>query len=607
MNITSLIMSSSKFLTLPTDLSFTFKAFSSPDIRNLSFFSNSSNPFFTFSFQSHKFKFHFPFKTLHHRIYPSLLANPPNASPPLADDHSQSLEEAQEAFSEFLQEFGVSHKDSTFISMNSPRYLRMLVDGVRELDELKLWSSWKCQGKKLDLDLELLGFKEKISYLALDKGDNGKVALLESAVGLSLSSAMNVARYLSAETLPGLIDKVKYMKEIFFSGSNGGKLLGKNARRMMMHLSIPIDEDLQQTLSFFEKIEARRGGLNMLGSIDASFLYLVESFPRLLLLPLESHMKAMEEFLKNIGISKELMGNILQLFPPIIFCDIEVIKTRVLAFKEVAMEEKNVGKMLIKYPWILSTSIQENYKEVLSFFDMERVPKTSASHAIRSWPHLLGCSTSKLKLMVEEISKLGVRNKKLGQVICKSPQILLRKPQEFTQVVSFLKGLGFDEENVGKIICRCPEIFATSIENTLERKLKFLAAIGVSKVHLPRVIKKYPELLVSDTDRTIRPRMKYLMTFGLSERDVAFMIRRFSPLLGYNIEEVLRPKLDFLVNTMEKPITEVVEYPRYFSYSLEKKIKPRFWIIKARNVECSLKDMLGKNDEEFAAEFMAPQ
>lgn len=45
------------------------------------------------------------------------------------------------------------------------------------------------------------------------------------------------------------------MKKIFFSGSNDERLIGKNARRMMMHLSIPVDEDLQQTLSFFEKVE----------------------------------------------------------------------------------------------------------------------------------------------------------------------------------------------------------------------------------------------------------------------------------------------------------------------------------------------------------------
>lgn len=94
------------------------------------------------------------------------------------------------------------------------------------------------------------------------------------------------------------------------------------------------------------------------------------------------------------------------------------------------------------------------------------------------------------------------------------------------------------------------------------------------------------------------------MEIGLSKREIAFMVRRFSPLLGYSIEEVLRPKLEFLVNTMEKPVTDVVDYPRYFSYSLEKKIKPRFWVLKGRNIECSLKEMLGKNDEDFAADFM---
>ena len=44
------------------------------------------------------------------------------------------------------------------------------------------------------------------------------------------------------------------MKEIIFSSNDDKGLSGKNARRMMMHLSIPSDEDVQQTLSFFEKV-----------------------------------------------------------------------------------------------------------------------------------------------------------------------------------------------------------------------------------------------------------------------------------------------------------------------------------------------------------------
>lgn len=73
-------------------------------------------------------------------------------------------------------------------------------------------------------------------------------------------------------------------------------------------------------------------------------------------------------------------------------------------------------------------------------------------------------------------------------------------------MVSFLEGLGFDQETVGKILGRCPEIFATSIEETLKKKVEFLVSIGVSEDHLPQAIKKYPELLVSDTNRSLLPR-----------------------------------------------------------------------------------------------------
>lgn len=100
--------------------------------------------------------------------------------------------------------------------------------------------------------------------------------------------------------------------------------------------------------------------------------------------------------------------------------------------------------------------------------------------------------------------------------------------------------------------------------------------------------------------------MNYLRRIGLSKGDIAYMVWTFSPLLGYSIEKVYRPKVEFLVRTMERPVKEVVNFPRYFSYSLEDKIKPRYWVLKGRKVECSLKEMLGKNDEEFAAMLLPP-
>ena len=75
----------------------------------------------------------------------------------------------------------------------------------------------------------------------------------------------------------------------------------------------------------------------MLGFGDATFRCLIESFPRLLLLSLDPHVTPIVEYLENIGVPRERMTNIVLLYPPIIFCNIKVIKTRVLAFREVQL------------------------------------------------------------------------------------------------------------------------------------------------------------------------------------------------------------------------------------------------------------------------------
>ncbi|CAN4085065.1 unnamed protein product [Withania somnifera] len=528
---------------------------------------------------------------------------------PLAAARSNGTEdaeecEAREAVSYYLQQLGLSKEESMEIALNSPKYVRMLIDSVRDLDEFSLWNSWSTTDEKAYIPLELpVSFKRKVYLIAKQKGDKGVLPFLES-IGLTLSSATHLARYLSSQTLPSLINKVKYVKKIFFANSDDGELIARNARQMMMHLSVSIDEDVQQTLSFFEKIQARRGGLHFLGSQDASFRHLIESFPRLLLLPKESHMKRLMVFLDDIGVPEGCKRQILLLFPPIIFYDIEKdVRPRLQAILKDGIEGKDFGQMLMKYPWILSRSILQNYESILIFFDDEKVPKISVAQAIKSCPLLLGLSVNKLKLVVEQLRNFGIRNEKLGKVVATSPQLLLQKPQEFHQVVCFLRDLDLDEDIIGRILGRCPEIFASRIGTTLRRKLNFLMSIGVSRSHLPRIIRKYPEFFVCDIHRALRPRMNYLMHVGLSKREVALMVCRFSPLLGYSIDEVLKPKVEFLMNSMGKPISDVVEYPRYFSYSLEKKIKPRFWVLKGRNMECSLKSMLGKNDDQFAAEF----
>ncbi|KAJ0654569.1 putative transcription regulator mTERF family [Helianthus annuus] len=249
-----------------------------------------------------------------------------SSSSSTADEEDEKQAAAIDAVSDILRENGVSEEEAMEIAVNSPKYVEMLMDSVRDLDDLfqSNSSSSSCS------------YKKKVFEMGRQKGDKGLVPLLESMVGLPLPSAMHIARYLSPHTASKLLHKVKYVKEILYTDLDGKVPIARSACRMMMHLSVSVDDDLQHTLSFLEKIQARRGGLALLGSGDGSFRYLIESFPRLLLLSVESNMKPVVDFLEHIGVPKGCIRNVLLLYPPILFYDIEKdIKPRKQVFTKV--------------------------------------------------------------------------------------------------------------------------------------------------------------------------------------------------------------------------------------------------------------------------------
>lgn len=153
---------------------------------------------FSISFNSPFFPYSFRQKPLKITFFHALPLPQSNPSQP----HSSLI---QEAISDYLLELGLSNEDALSISLNAPKYAQMLSDSVRDLEE---WESWSGNGEGS------VGFKEKAIRMAKEKGDNGKVAFLES-IGLSLSNAIGVARYLSGESVSALIYKVCFIYESF--------------------------------------------------------------------------------------------------------------------------------------------------------------------------------------------------------------------------------------------------------------------------------------------------------------------------------------------------------------------------------------------------------
>lgn len=518
------------------------------------------------------------------------------------DSPADDMQDAQVAVAQLLHESGVSKEDAMAISSKAPVYTRELVDAVNELDDAHLWSSW--QGESGGSGIEHDTFKNKIFQIARRRRDMGIFPFLES-IGVNPLSTRHISRYLSAEPLICIIQKIDFFKELFAPDNFEGRNISCMVRRMMMQLSVSADDDLQQSLSFFEKMEARRGGLTILDSGDGLLARLIESFPKILLQSVDKNLKPTVEFLEATGVPKGYVGMVLLCFPPAILYGIGAdIQPRIRTLEKAGICSNDVGKMILRYPWVLSKCIGDNVDDITAYFAAAKVPKKNVVRGITRSPQLLGYSPDRLKLMLNQINGLGIQGKTLARITSFSPQLLLRRPQDFIKVVSFMEELGLNTKSMGRILDRSPEIYASNVEFTLKRKVKFLMELGIHDLRLQRVVQKYPEFLVMDVDRTLRPRMEYLEHLGFSKANVAFMVSGFPPLLGYSVEKVFRPKLEYLVNDMGKSIKEAVTYPRYFSYSLEKKIKPRFRILQNRKIQFDLKTMLSKGDDEFAEEFL---
>lgn len=67
----------------------------------------------------------------------------------------------------------------------------------------------------------------------------------------------------------------------------------------------------------------------------------------------------------------------------------------------------------------------------------------------------------------------------------------------------------------------------------------------------------------------------------------------------YSIKENLEPKFNFFVVEMGRDLKDLVEFPQYFSFSLENRIKPRHLRCLEKGVCLPLPAMLRSSEKRF--------
>ena len=160
-----------------------------------------------------------------------------------------------------------------------------------------------------------------------------------------------------------------------------------------------------------------------------------------------------------------------------------------------------------------------------------------------------------------------------------------------------LQDLKVPDHSFRKVVNKCPRLLTSSVMDQLKPALFYLKRLGFKD--LAAMAYQDSVLLVSNVERTLIPKLKYLEDLGFSKDETRSMVLRCPALLTFSIENNFQPKFEYFAGEMGRKLEELKEFPQYFAFSLENRIKPRHMEVVQSGTSLPLSVMLKSTDEEF--------
>ncbi|XAR59543.1 hypothetical protein NMG60_11015415 [Bertholletia excelsa] len=313
------------------------------------------------------------------------------------------------------------------------------------------------------------------------------------------------------------------------------------------------------------------------------------------------------DFLESNGVSRQWMGYVMSRCPQLLSYSMEEVKYRVQFFLEMGLNGKDFGTMVFDYPRVLGYFSMEEMKQKVAYLMEFGLSNEDVGKLLAFKPQLMGCSIEeKWKPLVKYLYYLGISREGMRRILTIKPMVfLLDLESTIVPKVQFLRDVGVQQDAIGNMLTKFPPLLTYSLYKKIRPVVIFLLTkAGVTQRNIGKVIALGPELLGCSIARKLDINVKYFLSLGIPLRSLGEMIADFPMLLRYNID-VLRPKYRYLRRTMVRPLRDLIEFPRFFSYSLDGKIMPRHKILVEHRVNFKLRYMLAGTDEDFAQRVQA--
>jgi mTERF domain-containing protein len=327
----------------------------------------------------------------------------------------------------------------------------------------------------------------------------------------------------------------------------------------------------------------------------------INQYPLMLGCSVRKNMIPVLGYLEKIGISRSKLGEFVKNYPQVLHASVIVELAPVIKFlRGLDVEKDDIGFVLQKYPELLGFKLEGTMSTSVAYLVSIGVSPRDIGPMVTQYPYFLGMRVgTMIKPLVDYLVNLGLPKKILARMLEKRAYILGYDLEETVKPnVDCLISFGLRKECLPSVIAQYPQIIGLPLKAKLSSQQYFFSLkLKIDPEGFARVVEKMPQVVSLHQNVIMKP-VEFLLGRTIPSQDVASMVIKCPQLVALRVE-LMKNSYFFFKSEMERPIKELVEFPEYFTYSLESRIKPRYQRLKSKGIKCSLNWMLNCSDQRF--------
>ncbi|KAF8026652.1 hypothetical protein BT93_F3206 [Corymbia citriodora subsp. variegata] len=333
----------------------------------------------------------------------------------------------------------------------------------------------------------------------------------------------------------------------------------------------------------------------------------INEYPLMLGCSVRKNMIPVLGYLEKIGIQRPRLGEFVKNYPQVLHASVVVELAPVVKFlRGLDVEKQDIGYVLQKYPELLGFKLEGTMSTSVAYLVTIGVCPRDIGPMVTQYPYFLGMRVGTvIKPLVDYLVSLGLPKKIVARMLEKRAYILGYDLEETVKPnIDCLISFGVRRESLASVIAQYPQILGLPLKAKLSSQQYFFTLkLKIDPEGFAEVVEKMPQIVGLNQNVIMKP-AEFLLGRGIPSEDVAKMIVKCPQLVALRVE-LMKNSYYFFKSDMGRPLKELVEFPEYFTYSLESRIKPRYQRLQSKGIRSSLNWFLNCSDHRFEERMQA--